>query len=54
MLKFEVEAILLTNKISWKEACWFSTQINFDSDKYDVAWITARIDSVILVEVRPC
>ena len=34
-LKYEIEAIFLTNKVSQKEACWFSTRINFDSDKYN-------------------
>ena len=44
------EVILLTNKGSQKEACWFSTGINFDSLKCDVTRIMTRIDSVILVK----
>ena len=42
--------IILTDKTSQKEACWFATQINFGSDICDVVRIIVQIDSVILVQ----
>ena len=38
----------LTDKISQKETCWISVQVNFDSDKCDVV----GIDSVIPIESK--
>ena len=50
MLKFQIEAILLTNRVSQKEVCRLSTRINFDAHKCDVARIMAQIDSLILAK----
>ena len=49
-LELQNEAIPLTIKGFQKEACWFSTRIDFDSHKCDIARLMAQIDSVILVK----